>query len=225
MGGCKGVVPNGSLTCESCKALIRGKTSSLNRKLHRSKSLKHPRSEDTRATASGVSHKYCSAQHLQLSVQIRKTQLHISSEKVSSLMTKNEALLHDSWHSHSTAKPFMQTLLKLFEFNKLTEFDMNILSNWLEKKSNGRFYKADQQAKRLAILFSNKLGGKMYTTTAPLLGLPTFRQAKKICARDLIDDYYMSGVNKWPLQRLASRELIRPLQNGMDGTRVIRALD
>ena len=68
-------------------------------------------------------------------------------------MAKNQALLHDSWHSHSSAKPFMQTLSHLFEANKLSEFDMNFLSNWLEKKANGRFYRADQQAKRLAILF------------------------------------------------------------------------
>lgn len=147
MGACRGVAPEGLPTCVSCKALVSGKTSTLNRKLHRSKGLKHPRSEDTRATASGVNHKYYSSQHLQLAVQIRKNQCRISSEKLSSLMAKNHTLLHDSWHSHSSAKPFMQTLLQLFEANKLTEFDMNFLSNWLEKKANGRFYKADQQAK------------------------------------------------------------------------------
>ena len=65
----------------------------------------------------------------------------------------------------------------------------------------------------------------MYTTTAPLLGLPTFRQAQKICAKDLIDDFCMPGINKWALQRLAIREDIRPLQCGMDGTRVVRTLD
>ena len=36
---------------------------------------------------------------------------------------------------------------------------------------------------------------------------------------------YMPGINKWPLQRLANREVIRPLQSGIDGTRVVRTLD
>ena len=33
LGACKGVAPEGSSTCESCRALIRGITSTLNRKL------------------------------------------------------------------------------------------------------------------------------------------------------------------------------------------------
>ncbi len=82
LGACKGVAPEGSPTCESCKALICGKTSTLNRKLHRSKGLKHPRSEDTRATASGVNHS--TAQHNTFNLQYKWVR--ISSEKVSSLM-------------------------------------------------------------------------------------------------------------------------------------------
>ena len=65
----------------------------------------------------------------------------------------------------------------------------------------------------------------MYTTTAPLLGLPTFRQAKKIRAKDILDDFYMPGINKWALQKLCQREVLKPLQNGMDETRIIRTLD
>ena len=82
LGACKGVAPQSSPTCESCQTLVCGKTSTLNQKLHRSKILKHPCSEDTRAIASGVNHKYCSAEHLQLAVQKRKNQVRISSEKI-----------------------------------------------------------------------------------------------------------------------------------------------
>ena len=65
----------------------------------------------------------------------------------------------------------------------------------------------------------------MYSTTAPLLGLPTARQARKIRAKELLKEHYLPGINKWPLQKLAERPTIKPLQNGMDGTRIIRTLD
>ena len=65
----------------------------------------------------------------------------------------------------------------------------------------------------------------MYTTTAPLLGLSTARQARKIRAKDLSAQHYLPGINKWPLEKLATRTVVKPLQNGMDGTRIIRTLD
>lgn len=60
-------------TCVACDALVHGKTSSLNRKLCRSMSLKHPRFSTDRAIKVGVTHKYCSADHLQIALQNRKT--------------------------------------------------------------------------------------------------------------------------------------------------------
>ena len=136
LGACYGVV---SSTCDACNALVHGKTSNLNRKLHRSKHLKHPRCEEDRATSSGVNHKYCSAEDLQHAMQSRKNQARISSEKILSLTAQNKSLLHDSWHRYPSAKPFMQTLL---ETNKLSEFDLNFLSTWLRKKYQGKFFRA-----------------------------------------------------------------------------------
>jgi len=188
--------------------------------------LKHPRSEEKRAVFSGVNHKFCSAEHLQCAVHIRKVQKQRMDEKVVSLKATNEKLLHDSWHQHPTAKPFVKTFLSLIENNKLSEFDLNFISTWLGKKDKGRYYRADEQAKRLVILFSNKLGEKMYSTTAPLLGLPTVRQARRIRAKDIKSSQhvYFPGINRWPLEKMSRRQL-KPLQNGMDGTRIIRALD
>jgi len=174
LGACQGIAsscgchPN---ICVTCDALVHGKSSTLNRKLHRSKLLKHPRSEEQRALFSGVNHKFCSAEHLQAAVRIRKIQEQRVNEKLVSLQASNEKLLHDSWHPHPTAKPFVKTFLSLIESNKLSEFDLNFISTWLGKKDKGKFYKADEQARRLVILFSNKLGEKMYSTTAPLLGI------------------------------------------------------
>ena len=65
----------------------------------------------------------------------------------------------------------METFLKLFEEKKLSTFDLSFLQNWLHKKQKGRYARADGQARKLAILYSNRLGEKLYTTTAPMLGL------------------------------------------------------
>ena len=56
-------------TCDACNALIHGKTSVLNRRLQRNQVLKYPRSEDERALKSGVNHKLCSADQLQVALQ------------------------------------------------------------------------------------------------------------------------------------------------------------
>ena len=73
--------------------------------------------------------------------------------------------------------------ISLLEENKLSAFDLSFLQNWIHKK--GRYATADDQACKLAILYSNRLGEKMYTTTAPLLGLPSARQARRICAKEI----------------------------------------
>lgn len=43
---------------------------------------------------------------------------------------------------------------------------------------------------------------KLYTITAPLLGLPSARQAQKIRAKDLAK-YYLPGINDWALEIVA----------------------
>ena len=84
--------------------------------------------------------------------------------------------------------------------------------------------RADEQAHKLVILYSNRLGEKMYTTTDPLLGLPSVRQARRICAKDIGSHYYLPGINDWALEKAASCEA-RPLQNSMDDTRVISVVE
>ena len=76
LGACQGIIASSCgchpYTCEAGQALVHGKSSSLNRKLFRSKELKHPRSSDQHAVISGVNHKFCSAEHLQLAIHARK---------------------------------------------------------------------------------------------------------------------------------------------------------
>ena len=67
--------------------------------------------------------------------------------------------------------------------------------NWLGKKIKGRFYHASEQAKHLAILLSNKLGEKMYTSIAPIMGLPITRQAQRLHAKEHSNSVYMPGLN------------------------------
>ena len=64
----------------------------------------------------------------------------------------------------------------------------------------------------------------MYTTLAHILGLPNARQARKIRAKETTRHHYLPGINDWAVALVASREL-RPIQNSMDGTRVIRVIE
>ena len=74
-------------------------------------------------------------------------------------------------------------LFKLFEENKISTFDFNFLKNWLNKKNGGKYSKADEQARNLAILFRNKLGETIHSSIAPILGLQSFRQVQRIKSR------------------------------------------
>ena len=78
---------------------------------------------------------------------------------------------------------------------ELSEFDASFLSNWVQKKAKGCTWRADEQARSLAVLYSNKLGQKMYKELAPLLGLPSVRQAQKIRSKSLNEQNYMPGSN------------------------------
>ena len=101
----------------------------------------------------------------------------MQAKKLTAITKTHEELLSESWKSNATARPFIEQLLELLEANKLSEFDLGFLNNWLGKKVKGRYHHASDQARNLAILLSNHLGEKMYTTIAPLMGLPLSRQA------------------------------------------------
>ena len=140
--------------------------------------------------------------------------------KADRLSDANSCLLHNSWHCHASSRPFIETLLHLLDEGKLSDFDMSFLQNWLHEKDKGRVAHADEQARNLAVLYSNHLGEKMYTTTAPMLGLPSARQARRIRAKESAERFYLPGLNGWAMDIACSRE-VKPLQNGMDGTRII----
>ena len=106
-------------------------------KFERASKLKHPQTEQKRATQRGVSHKYCSKE--QQSTIKQNIQQEICNLKISSKIAGNIVLLCDHlWSS--------------FEENKLYEFDLNFLDNWLSKKVEGRSFHDGEQAQSLAIL-------------------------------------------------------------------------
>ena len=226
LGACKGVALKSrphSYICDACEALQHGKNSQLLHKLGRASKLKYPRTVQNRATQHGVNHKYCSKEHLEIALQSRALQNKTHHKKITQLEIENKKLLLDSWKHNNTARPFVEQLLKLFDDNKLSEFDLNFLDNWLAKKVNGRFFHAGEQARSLAILLSNRLGEKMFSTVAPMMGLPLARQAQRLRAKECSSFMYMPGINDWPF-KLAS-EKCKPFHNSMDGTRVIRTIE
>ena len=89
----------------------------------------------------------------------------------------------------------------LFEEGKLSDFDFSFTKNWIGKKVNGHHFYVDEQARNLAILFSNKLGEKMYTTAAPLLCLPSERQARQLRVKEAKVYHYLPGLNGWAFER------------------------
>ena len=64
----------------------------------------------------------------------------------------------------------------------------------------------------------------MYSTVAPMMGLPLARQSQKLRAKDCSGHTYLPGLNDWALSVAGQRDS-HPLQNSMDGTRVIRAIE
>lgn len=214
-------------TCDACNALVQGQTSVLDRRLLRDKQLKHPCSQQQRAIQSGVNHKYCSPNHLQIALNSRKENEHLQADKIVSLSKVNQKLLHNSWHRCASAHPFIESLITLFEEGKLSDFDFSFIKNWVGKKVNGRYFHADEQARNLAILFSNKLGEKMYSTAAPLLGLSSERQARRLRVKETKAHHYLPGLNGWAFEKAQhnSNKACKPLQIGMDGTRIIRTVE
>jgi len=80
------------------------------------------------------------------------------------------------------------------------------LNNWVQKKAKGRIWRADEQARSLAILYSNKLGQKTYKELAPLLGLPSVRQTQKIRSKSSHEEHYMPGINSWAIQKASDKK-------------------
>ena len=225
-GPCKGVASRSGLhpyTCDACEALQHGRDSQLLHKLGRASKLKHPRSEQNRGTHRGISHKYCSKSQLEAALHSRKVQADTQSKNLARLSQANQKLLRESWVSNATARPFVEQLLQLFETNKLSEFDLKFLENWLGKKVRGRFFHATEQARSLAILLSNRLGEKLYSTVAPMMGLPAARQVQRLRAKEHHSFAYMPGLNDWAFSVAAEQR--RPYHNSMDGTRVVRTIE
>ncbi len=46
----------------------------------------------------------------------------------------------------------------------------------------------------------------MYTTVAPILGLPNDRQARKVRAKETSKQRYLPGINDWAIELVATRE-------------------
>ena len=210
--------------CTKCYSLEHGKSSPLLRKFNRSKHLKHPRSESSRATKVGLTHKFCTESDIKNALLIQQKKKSKLQKKNQKLMSKMEMLLHDSWHKNSTNYPFLKELHLIIENGKISNFDLSFLNNWVSKKVHGRHCKADEQARSMAVLYSNRLGQKTYSELAPILGLPSIRQAQKLKSKLIDGEHYMPGLNDWIIEK-ASKRVKVPLQNGMDGTRVIRAIE
>ena len=174
--------------------------------------------------ARGVSHKYCSSDHLQTAIQSRREEASISSHKIQELRKANTKVLYDSWHRHPTAKPFVQSVIKLIAENKLSDFDLSFLQNWMHKKEKGRFARADEQARNLAILYSNNLGEKCTQQQHQSSAYHVLAKIEIFRSKEAFNQHYLPGINDWAFEKASKRE-VRPLQNGMDGTRIVRVVE
>ena len=151
-GPCQGVAVNSGkhpYICVACDALTRGQTSPINRRVSRDSTLKHPRSEKLRAAQSGVSHKFVSTAHLEAVLQSTKTMSIIGQQKIDHLIECNKNLLSQKWHDLPSIRPFVETIVSLLQQNKLSQFDLSFLENWMKKKLKGRYARADEQAHNL----------------------------------------------------------------------------
>lgn len=207
--------------CFQCYSLVHDNNSSLLRKFNRAKSLKNLQSDTTRATKVGVAHKYCSVSQIESALHVKSVKAKTRKDK---LNYKLQNMLSDNWHKSDTAIPFLKSLHSLIADNKLSDFDISCITNWVGKKAKGQHYRADSQAYSLAVLYCNRLGQKTYNELSLILGLPYLRQVQKIKRKLLEDHMFMPGINEWALEKIAQREK-RPLQNSMDGTCVICAVE
>ena len=113
-------------------------------------------------------HKHVSNDDIQAALVQRTSQVATQSKAIAN--AEKRRILFDSWKEHKTARPFLEQLRRLFTENKLSDFDLSFLENWLGKKLGGRYWHATEQARMLAILLSNRFGERMYSTVAPMMG-------------------------------------------------------
>ena len=105
------------------------------------------------------------------------------------------------------------------------DFDISFITKWVGKKPKGQYYIADLQAYSLAVLYFNGLGQKTYNELSPILGLTYLRQVQRIKRKLLEERMFMPGINiRLGTGKVAQREK-RSLQNSMDGSCVIRAVE
>ena len=63
----------------------------------------------------------------------------------------------------------------------------------------------------------------MYSTVAPIMGLPLARQTQRLRAKECTSFTYMPGINDWPFMLISEKRI--PFHNSMDGTRVIHTIE
>ena len=153
--------------CVHCYGLVHGNNSSLLRKYNHSKTLKHPRSDSTRATKVGVTHNFCSPDHIESALHVKTVKMKAQKDKAERLNTK------------------LQKILSILEVSlivdkKLSEFDISCITNWLGKKVKGQYFRGNLQSRSLAVLYCNRLGQKSYAELAPVMGLPCQRQVQNL---------------------------------------------
>ena len=135
LGSCTGVASSQGqhpYTCVACDALTHGKTSPLNRLLHRAPTLKHPRSDAMWATQPGINNKFVSAESLDIALRSRRVESGISKVKIDRL---NQKLLSESWDNSPSIRPFVETLTSLIEQEKLSSFDISFLENLVAEEA------------------------------------------------------------------------------------------
>ena len=145
-------------------------------------------------------HKFCSVPQIETALCHQRQMKKIHKDKSLKLSTAVEKILYSKWHENKSAYPFLETLQRMLVDGSLSDFDVSFITNWTQKKSKGRIWKADEQARSLAILYSNRLGQKTFQELAPLLGLPSVRQTQKIHSMACNEEHYMPGINNWAIQ-------------------------
>lgn len=178
--------------------------------------MKFPRSSANRAD--NVVHKFCTQADISKALQHRRAKDKINVLKI--INKTNHCLAvggtimnlhgHLLWNYLNSLRKIKSVVL------------ISTSSRTGSTKKGGKYSRADDQARNLAILFSNKLGETMYSSIAPILGLQSFRQVQRVKSKINGEKYYLPGINQWAIEDIAKRE-VRPLQNGMDGTRVIQS--
>ena len=115
--------------CYNCYCLIHGKSSPLLRKYHRRNQLKYPRSDQLRATKSGVNHKYCSEMHLESAIKHRKDTCKVQKNKNLRMTQRIQDMAHKSWHQCDSAIPFLKTLHVLICLSYKTGSGKRLMGN------------------------------------------------------------------------------------------------